>query len=78
MFARGVVRPVVTRIATVTCMLLLLGLLGTSNSTLGVYNWQALESTDETLLDISYSIANYGFAPYPLLYLASARPSSGN
>ena len=31
---------------------------------LGVYNWQSLEGADTTDLDISYSIANYGFAPY--------------
>lgn len=32
---------------------------------LTVYNLQALDSNDQSLLDISYSIANYGFAPYP-------------
>lgn len=32
--------------------------------TLTVYNQQALGSTDPSLLDIQYSIANFGFVPY--------------
>lgn len=42
------------------CLILTASLV-TSN--LSVYNLQALEETDTTLLDIPYSIANYGFAP---------------
>ena len=37
------------------------------NSKLSIYNYEALEETDEALLDIPYSIANYGFAPYSML-----------
>jgi hypothetical protein len=45
---------------TILSILLLVGLSGAS---LSVYNWQTLEQADPALLDIPFSIANYGFAP---------------
>ncbi len=44
--------------------ILFLTLLSIATATLSVYNLQALGENDQTLLNISYSIANYGFAPY--------------
>ena len=41
--------------------LLVLTTLG--SAALSVYNLQALGETDQSLLNISYSIANYGFVP---------------
>lgn len=40
---------------------------------LTVYNLQALDNNDQSLLDISYSIANYGFAPYRSQHTALAK-----
>ena len=51
-------------IAILFCLLMTGSLV---SSMLSVYNLQALEETDTALLDIPYSIANYGFAPYDLL-----------
>ena len=55
-----------------------LALLALASATLSVYNLQALGENDQALLNISYSIANYGFAPYPRPHPASAKPSSAN
>ena len=45
--------------------LILLGVITLlTSATLSVYNREALDSQDDSLLDIKYSIANYGFAPY--------------
>ena len=43
--------------------LVLLSMAWLGNCKLGVYNWQSLDGADSSDLDISYSIANYGFAP---------------
>jgi len=44
---------------------ILIGILATqASATLSVYNLEALGEKDENLLNIPYSIANYGFAPY--------------
>ena len=44
--------------------LLIFTILTPTLSTLGVYNLEALEESNPELKNISYSIANYGFAPY--------------
>jgi len=44
-------------------MSVFLTLIALISSTLSVYNLQALHSSDQSLLNITYSIANYGFVP---------------
>lgn len=59
-------------------LLLAIGLLiKLSSSSLSLYNPETLGETDNAaLLDIKYSIANYGFAPYTFSDADSERPSS--
>ena len=48
-----------------------------TNSTLSVYNYESLseELKDPTFLNINYSVANFGFAPYTyVLPLDSTKP----
>ena len=48
-----------------------------TQQTLAVYNLEALgEERSPAYLDIKYSIANYGFAPYHYFHPGSARLSS--
>ena len=42
---------------------LVLAVLSLASATLSVYNLQALGESNAELLDIPYSIANFGFAP---------------
>lgn len=44
-------------------MVLVLAMCSLAGATLSVYNLQALGESNEELLDIPYSIANFGFAP---------------
>ncbi len=44
-----------------------------SYSTLSVYNLNELGDSNPRLLNISYSIANFGFAPYLNIYIDSER-----
>jgi hypothetical protein len=48
------------RMMAVLCCLLLAGV---THCTLAVYNQQALGDNNPQLLDIKYSIANFGFVP---------------
>ncbi len=59
----------------VLALVVLVLLISTGEATLSVYNWQALGGTDSSLLNISYSIANYGFAPYAFKDLDLEKPS---
>ena len=54
-------------------LIILIVLVGITNATLSVYNLQGLEQNDQSLLNIKYSIANYGFAPYKSCKLDSVR-----
>lgn len=49
--------------------LILVILITLTSCNLSVYNLQALGENDPNLLNISYSIANFGFAPYSQTYL---------
>lgn len=46
-----------------------LGIVNFTHQTLAVYNLEALGVKNDALLNISYSIANFGFAPYSCLLL---------
>lgn len=59
-----------------TRVIFVLAVISLASATLSVYNLQALGESDLELLDIPYSIANFGFAPYLQLHLDLARPSS--
>lgn len=44
-------------------LVLVLAVVSLAGATLSVYNLQALGESNAELLDIPYSIANFGFAP---------------
>lgn len=52
-----------------------LALVAVITAKLEVFNFPQLDSqfTDNTLIDIPYSIANFGFSPYHIYHSASAR-----
>lgn len=58
--------------------LVLLSFIIITQSTLAVYNLEALGEKDQSYSDIRYSIANYGFSPYKDTHIASEKPSSLN
>lgn len=64
-----------TRFTQTQLVALLLALLPLAHATLSVYNLQALGENNPALLDIPYSIANFGFVPYAPPHPATARPS---
>jgi hypothetical protein len=67
--------PLSNRGLAAAASLVLVALVATASCTLSVYNLQALGESNEALLDIKYSIANFGFVPWVLIDAGTARQS---